>query len=229
MASRLVKSVKENNFSLVVSIPKNDLELAQAAEKAGADGIKVHLNVGHFASGTDFGSWQKEKKAVYDILAGVSIPVGILPGADVVAEKNEIVDALQMGIDFIDSFAHNFPVYLWGLEEPGKMVAVNQGYNRQQVEALDKLGTDIFEATLLTHEDYGKDLTLKDLALYGELCSWTEKPVLIPTQKKIKPGEVRYLKQAGASGIIIGAVATGHTPLGLFETAHYFKQAINRL
>ena len=41
--------------ALAVSLPLNDIALAKAAEEAGADALKIHINVHHDASGTHFG------------------------------------------------------------------------------------------------------------------------------------------------------------------------------
>jgi len=43
--------VNENKFTLVVSLPENNLELARAALEGGAQAIKVHANVWHRSSG----------------------------------------------------------------------------------------------------------------------------------------------------------------------------------
>ena len=68
--------VLRQNFTLMVSLPRNDLELAQAAVDAGAQCIKVHLNCHHYASDTTFGSLDQERPVLKKILAAVDIPGG---------------------------------------------------------------------------------------------------------------------------------------------------------
>ena len=53
--------IRQNKFSLVVSLPSNDLELAKAALEGGAQAVKVHCNVWHRASGHTFGSYAENK------------------------------------------------------------------------------------------------------------------------------------------------------------------------
>jgi putative N-acetylmannosamine-6-phosphate epimerase len=227
--SRMMKILEESHFSLLVSIPRNDPEMAKAAEEGGADGIKVHLNVSHYASGTDFGPWESEKKNITAILENAKIPVGLLPGADKVASKDEIKEARKMGIDFLDSFAHQMPLYLWKLDGLGMMLAVNSEYSWRQVEALEHSGMDALEATVLPHEEYGKDLNMRDVSIYRNLAISTTRPLIIPTQKKIRPEEAAILKKAGARGIVIGAVVTGKTAEGVFTMTKAFREAIDNI
>ena len=47
-------------MELIVSLPSNDPAMAQAATGAGADAVKLHMNVTHDASGTRFGSFAED-------------------------------------------------------------------------------------------------------------------------------------------------------------------------
>lgn len=219
----------EMKFPLIVSLVRNDPVLALAAQESGADALKLHLNVAHFASGTRFGSWKEEKENFRHILESVTIPAGLLPGDPVCAEKEEVEEALEMGISFIDSFVHRLPVELFGLKDAGYMLAVNREYSPDMMEFLDGTGMDAVEATVLTHDEYGKALTMGDLALYHRLAKSTGSPLMIPTQKRILPEEVKNLREAGAAGIIIGAMVTGGTLEGLKEKTAQFRKAIDCL
>ncbi|MCE1246654.1 MAG: hypothetical protein LWY06_08425 [Firmicutes bacterium] len=223
------KTILEKEFTLLVSLPVNTPEMAIAAAEGGADGLKVHINVEHFASGTRFGSWEEEKDNIRNIIKAVNIPVGLLPAADKCATRGEILEAQSIGVAFLDAFAHHMPVNLCHVSGMGYMLAVNQSYTPDMITGIDLAGVDAVEATLLTHEEYGKDLTAKDLSLYYNLARYTSKPVLIPTQKKIRPEEILDLHRAGAKGIIIGAVVTGRTPEGVKSTTKAFRDAIGNI
>lgn len=223
-----LSSLLNRDFLLMVSLPKNNLDLAEAAYNGGADAIKVHINVYHHASGTRFKSWKEEKKNITEIIKSVPIPVGLLPGANEnIASPEEIKEAKELGISFLDGFAHFMPceILLDGLDF---MVAVNKDYPPSEVSSLTSLKKiSLLEATLLPPQEYGKSLTLKDIALYKALAKNSHIPVMIPTQKNIKPQEVVWLKKAGAKGIIIGAVVTGLTPEKIYKTTKAFRDAIN--
>jgi putative N-acetylmannosamine-6-phosphate epimerase len=228
MKSVVTEKIRDK-FALMVSIPQNRPDMATAAEEGGADAIKTHLNVHHYASGTHFGTWAEEKDNITAILKNAKIPVGLLPGADSFASKDEILEARELGIDFLDSFVHHMPVYLWEIGNMGMMLAVNQSYSPAQVASLEEIGVDIFEATLLTQDEYGMPLNMRDITLYHNLARSTEKPVIVPTQKKICPEEVGILKKIGVSGIVIGAVVTDKTPEGVYNVTKAFREAIDRM
>ena len=54
--------IEGNKFSLVVSLPSNNLELAKAALDGGAQAVKVHCNVWHRASGHTFGTYAENRE-----------------------------------------------------------------------------------------------------------------------------------------------------------------------
>lgn len=219
--------VLEKPFCLIVSIPRNDPDIASAAAENGADAIKVHINVGHYASGTKFGTWDEEKDNIRKILDSVSIPVGLLPGQDHIASREEMESARDMGIELLDAFAHNMPLYLWKMENMGYMLAVNMEYDSFMIKTLEFAGMNAIEATILPHEEYGKRLNMRDIALYRKLVLSTSCPVIVPTQKDIRPEELGILKRMGVSGIVIGAIVTGKTVEGVAEVTGKFRKAID--
>ena len=82
-------------FSLIVSLPSNDLELAKVALAGGADAIKVHCNVWHRASGHSFGTYEENREFLKELiqLCG-DVPVGLMPGTDQAFITNE--DRLEL-------------------------------------------------------------------------------------------------------------------------------------
>ena len=50
-----LKMLENPKMTLIMSLPKNDPALCRAAFEAGADAVKVHINVEHRASGSRFG------------------------------------------------------------------------------------------------------------------------------------------------------------------------------
>lgn len=60
--------IETNKFSLVVSLPSNKLELAQAALDGGAQAVKVHCNVWHRASGHTFGTYAENREFLRQLI-----------------------------------------------------------------------------------------------------------------------------------------------------------------
>jgi hypothetical protein len=226
--SRFLKKIK-TKFSLLVSLVKNDPFLAEEAIKGGADSIKVHLNVKHRASKTLFKTWKEEKKNIKRIIDISDIPVGIVPGAEKVADPDEMIDMRKLGIDFWDIFSHHLPLYLFEVEKMGKMSAIDYRFNLDHLPFLEKQGIQIFETSIIEPAEYGQALTSADIARYGYLLSKINIPAIVPTQRKIQPEEVRYLKNIGFSGIGIGAVVTGKNRSDLRKIVSLYRDSIDRI
>jgi len=226
--SRLIKKAAHNKFSLIVSIPRNLPDFAAAAEAGGADAMKVHLNVKHPASGHIFGNFSKERKNIESVVNTVAIPVGVVPGAEETATLSELNELGSMGIDFFDIFAHDMPLdYLQS--NLGRMVCVDGRYQPNDMKALADLGTQIFECSVIPHEGYGKPIVFSDLLRWKALTADLDVPLLVSTQRKIKPEECGILKEIGVRGLVIGVVVTGDTVKGVEATTRAFRNAIDRL
>ncbi len=222
--------VLKTDFTLMVSLPKNDPALAEAAIKAGAQCLKVHVNCHHFASDTRFGSWAEEKTAISEILSLMGeVPLGIVTGETQQPSPTDLEEISQSDIDFWDLFCRYTPPEFMSLPNLGRMVAIDSSWEPWLVESLSALGVDVIESSIVPRELYRSELNLEDLARYHRLAQCSPMPILIPTQKAIKPGQVGSLKAAGAAGITIGAVVTGLEASSLHDATASFRQAIDSL
>src|SRR5207237_10168995 len=116
-------------MELVVSLPRNDVELARAAEQAGAQALKVHMNVHHHASGTRFGSLADEHERVREIIAAVKVPVGLMPGADPakLPTADELTSLASAGLNFLDIYTNHMP--LWFLDLPLRLILALRSFD----------------------------------------------------------------------------------------------------
>lgn len=214
---------------LIMSLPKNDPELAKAAVNGGADILKVHIRVHHAASGTHFGTLDEEKDRLAEIIGNFSGPVGIVSGAEDAATQREMGELRRMGIDFFDMYASQMPAWMWNIVGMGKMVALdNAGYSVHQEIALENLGVDIIEAAIVPHDGYGKPLTVADMIAYRDLHDTVDVPIIVPTQRAIKPEEAKLItSDCGIEGLMIGAIVTGTTPREIEHAVAQFHKAIH--
>lgn len=224
----LLKAFAEK-FVLLVSITQNDLELAKIARDNGATAIKVHLNCAHFASGTDFGTWQAEKEKILRIREEIKLPMGIVTGAEVVPPAEDLVEIRQAGFDFWDLFAHHTPPEYYSWSEMAHMVAVDSSWTKEFVSDLQALGTDVIEASVMPRTIYRTRLTAADLCQYARLARSVDIPIIVPTQKAIRPEEIKYLQRVGVRGLAIGAVVTGLGTSKLGRVVSDFRRAIDAL
>lgn len=224
---RLIEMLRYQRFSLIVSLPVNDPELAKAALEAGADALKVHIHVTHRASGTRFGSLAEERKAIERICALSDRPVGLVPGEVPFASPEELAQAVEIGIGFVDAYVNYLPAYAltMGLTV---MAALGHGFGPMDASALHGLPfVHCIEASIVHPSEYGTPLRLIDLVHYRQIVMGGDKPVVVPSQRALKPHEVPLLAATGVRAVVLGAIVTGTTPATLFEAVSAFRAAVD--
>lgn len=216
--------------ALIMSLPGNDPSLARIAVESGADVIKVHMNVRHRASGLHFGTFEEEKEKLAQIreIAG-SIPCGIVAGSSVEDAERDFLSANRLGYEFVSLYASVAPLSVLSCPDMKKMIALAPGYTPNDVKLLSKIGADVLEASVMLPETYGQRLTAKELLEYAAITEASNLPVVVPTQRAIRPDEVGCLASIGISGIMIGAVVTGKTGETIQKSILEFRNAIDRL
>lgn len=227
------KMIHDNKFSLVVSLPANDLELAKAALEGGAQAVKVHCNVWHRASGHTFGTYEDNKEFLRQLIALCGdVPVGLVPGGeDAFISPEDRLELEEMGLAFFSSYSHHLPCHMMETEKLGKMVAIDYTYNDATLDAVAASDLDVLECSVQHGENYGTDLNYADILRYAHIASKAGKPCLIPTQRKIKPCEVKHLYRAGCKAIMIGAIVMGKEPTAdqVREVTRAFRDAVDAL
>jgi len=221
--SKFLRAIDEVGFAVIVSLPRNDAELAAAAVSAGADALKVHINLDHDASGTRFGSLDEERERLEAVLAAAEgVPVGIVPGAQRVCAKADARRLVEMGMDFMDISLAHLPDWWHESWIPARMVAVGE-----PSEMWDAVATapDFIEAAITPKAAYGYPWGPGDTAKLRGIAREAPVPIIVPTQRKIQPSQLGELARAGARGIIIGAIVTGGDAEGIAQATAAFVQA----
>ncbi len=227
--NRLHEALRSDKLQLFVSLPANDAEMARAAVREGADGLKVHLNVDHRASGTRFGplaSYGETFKEIRSLLRG---PLGVVPGgsaADV--RPDEISKLSEAGFDFFSIYAWHLPTFL--LEAPGlaRTFAIDDRFDLRLLESAGASGMDALEASVVPGAEYGSPLTFADLLKYRWLAERSGLPVIVPTQRKVTPEDVPHLIDCGVKALLVGAVAIGTTAESIARSVGRFRDAIDK-
>lgn len=216
-------------MSLFVSLARNDVELARAAVDGGADALKVHVNVGHRASGNAFGSVAAEAPAISSIQE-LGLPVGLVVGGEDRVTLEEVRAGRALGVDFFDVYAHHAPAwYVDEAPEGGAMVAMGHGDPLERAAVLEQMGFAALEASLAPAEEYGTPLRSHRLADLASLAARTNLPLVMPSQHRLTPEDVPALRRAGADAVLIGVVATGDDPDSVRAATASFRRAIDAL
>lgn len=232
--NQLHQQLKHNDFTLLVSLPANKLEFAQAALNGGAHGLKVHVNVEHFASGTRYGSWSEESEVLAQIVAlaqSHNASVGVVPGATGegvhrFATEEDFAQMAQIGVDYFDAYPADAPAWTLAQKHLDVMMAAYHGGTIEELRVLEHMGMTLCEASIMHHDEYGHPLSARDLVRYHALCDALESPVIIPSQKKLTPRDVPFLKKSGACGVLIGAIVTGREAQSIEDATRAFAQEI---
>lgn len=225
--SKTCELLTKKEFTLIVSLPDNRYDFAKAAWEAGADAIKVHINVAHNASKITFYALDHYKDVFEKILKDSPVPVGIVIGNEVKLAEEALDEVLKMGFDFISLYGRDMPVSL-GYNRPIKtFYAIDEFYNLDLVKQISKqYVSDVIEASILNPSNYGKSLSLETLLKYQQIVQVSKLPVIIPTQHYIKPSEIKDLKQIGVKGLMIGAVVTSNSVESIYDAVTRYKDAI---
>ena len=226
--NRYLDLLNSRKMTLIMSLPANDPALCRAAFEEGADVVKVHINVEHRASGTHFGRLCEVRGALEDMLTQAKGPMGLVPGASLEAAALDLQEAAKMGFDFFSIYGHHMPV---GYTFPDKlwMAACDGSYSLDEIAAMQRCGVDVLEASIMPGAEYGQPLSLRDLLRYQAIVSRTALPVVVPTQRFIRPEELPALAATGVKGLMIGAVVTGRTEDSIRRAVGDFRSVIDRM
>lgn len=227
---RLLTTLKRKKFSLIASLPENSYEMAKIAWEAGADAIKVHINVFHRASQNTFGPLTEIRNTFERIIAESPVPVGIVAGEDPILVEDLLDDIVTMGFDFISLYGHFMPASLVERRDITTFFAVNSDYSLEEIRHLSQsFFGDILELSIIAPEHYGKRLSARDLAKYNYIATHAVAPTVVPTQKLVYPSDVKSLYRTGVSAVMVGAICYGRDPEKMRQVIKSFRSEIDRL
>jgi putative N-acetylmannosamine-6-phosphate epimerase len=220
---KLINLLSKNKMTLIAALPKNDPELAEAAIAGGADALQLHIN----AHG--FGDFKKEKENLEKILSVSKVPVGIVPGQKEHASQKEMDEMVEMGFDFFNMNIEHLPGFSKNLKGISKILALGSRFTIEIVLGVKTYGADAVDAAIIPSSEYGKDLLVGDLQNYISIVISAGIPVIIPTQRSIRPSEVAIISDTGAKGMILTSVVTGTTPKHIKERVQEYRVAADDL
>ncbi len=211
---------------LVVSLPRNDPELAQAAIDGGADLLKAHVNVHHRAAGTVFGSLSEEMDRLNAILE-LGLPTGLVPGEERMVTPGEL--PLLRRFAFLDAYLTHLPLYLYAAGVP-VVPAIPHDYPVEALTFLRRLPGEWAEAALVPPQGYGRPPAEEDFAALVRAAEASGRRLIVPTQRRIRPEDLEhYFALPAVWAVMIGAVVTGADPGGIRSTTLAFRRRLERI
>lgn len=226
---RFIDKLNEEKMTLAVSLPRNDYKLAKEMWENGADAIKVHINVHHHASQTEFLTFEEEKEVLNKIIADSPVPVGVVVGGDLESVRNDFPNITKAGFDFLSLYLHHAPLELKTSNKTTKMFAGSYEYSLADICSFKEAGAEIFESSIIHPDEYGLPLSMKDFMLYKKIKENVDLPMVIPTQKKITTNDLTYLTEIGVNGLLLGAVVIGKEIETMKKELARFRERIDKL
>ncbi|MFH1684652.1 MAG: hypothetical protein ABIA67_07220 [Candidatus Margulisiibacteriota bacterium] len=220
---KLVDLLKKNKMTLIVALPKNDPELVQAAIAGGADALQLHLNV------KGIGDFNQEKAKLEEIIRLANIPVGIVPGNKKQATEKEVNEIIAMGFDFINIKRESLPPYYSAIKGVAKVMGLGNRFTIDLVLGIGEHGADVLDAAIIPASEQGKNLVVGDLQNYISIVVSAGIPVIIPTQRSIRPSEVAIISDTEARGLMLTPVVTGTSAKHIEKSVREFRVAVDDL
>ncbi|OXM84353.1 hypothetical protein [Paenibacillus rigui] len=225
--NRLRQALHEPKLQLFVSLPSNDLNLAKAALQEGAEGLKVHINVDHRASGNSFGPLSEYTDTFREIRSLFNGPLGIVPGGALESvNPHEIEQLSELDIDFYSIYAWHMPAFLLQAKLASTF-AIDSQFDTRLLEAAKAFPIEALEASIIPSSEYGTPLNFADLLRYRWLAHNAHLPVIVPSQRKLAAADVPALKDSGIKALLLGAVVTGKSADEIKRAVHDFRNAID--
>lgn len=214
-------------MKIFVSLPKNDLALAQAALAGGADGIKIHLNAFHRASQTTFGSYTQELPFLRE-LSKLPIKKFVMAGQETLPTAQELKEMATLGFEAFNCYLKDAKPSLFG-NGLRPVLAVDDQWTARDVALICEDPTAWIEASVVPFSGYGAALDASDLANYKTLVRQSNNRfIIVPSQKKILPSDVPAIQATGVGAILLGVIAIGSTPESIREGVLAFRQALGQ-
>ena len=123
--------------------------------------------------------------------------------------QQELLELEEMGLSFFSSYAQYVPCHMMESTRLSSMIAIGTDYTQNTLDAVRASAIDVLECSIQPGENYGTSMNYADILRYSDIAAKTAKPCVVPTQRRIRPEEVRHLAAAGCKAIMIGAVVMG--------------------
>ena len=218
--------LESEKLPIFVSLPRNDIELAKAAIRGGASGIKVHLNAFHRASGSRFGSFDEELPFLKE-LAKLDVAKAIMVGQDEVPTAEQMRELSSMGFEAFNLYLDHLQPHLLG-QGLRPVLALGHGFTEADLDRITATSDAWIEASIVDPKDYGKALSDDDIQEYSRIVQLSNRPVIVPSQKKITPEDLPRLRATGIKSLLLGVIVTGATAESIEAAIRRFVSAQER-
>lgn len=97
----------------------------------------------------------------------------------------------RVGFSFVNMYAHLLPIFVWDDRRIAKVVSIGPDHILEQAKALSEFDSvSAIVAALTRNQGIGQPLTILEGTTLKLITRLSSKPVLLPTQTNIGPGDL---------------------------------------
>jgi len=217
----------QGKFLLFGDLHLNSRDFAIACEDAGVDAVIFHLNQ-DVGGGVRFAGLEIEEDSIKDSLSVLKIPAGISIGDTRALLYDDWEAIAKMGFSFVNMFAHQLPSFVWDDQRFEKLVSIGPGYILEQVKALSEFDSvSGIVAALTPNQGIGLPFTMLDGTTLKLVTKLSSKPVFLPTQRDIRPQDLKRLRDLGSSGLLLTSTVYGDSVDSCKEKISRFREIVS--
>ncbi|MEM0118226.1 MAG: hypothetical protein QXV32_07245 [Conexivisphaerales archaeon] len=230
MPSKIQQRLKDGKPLVIVELPGNSMELAQAAADAGADSIIAQLNNEHPVTHTYTGGLELEAAQIREMVSQLKVPLGLHLGSQSRITKDDWARISELGVDYIAASIVSLPPYILGLNSLNKIVYLPTGLpfeHYRSIGSFDSIVAVSFEALSQTQPDPQFRLNALDLLNLDTVSRLSPVPVLFRASQDVEEEDVRFIIERGCSGLIVDPAFTGPTPEHFRMTTEFYVKIVS--
>lgn len=189
---------------LVAVLPRNELALAEAAVRAGADVVVFRINGAGTELLSETGDLEKESPTIAeakDALGDRAI-VGLIVGSNGNLSPNEVPKVAGLGLDFVATYPHLTPANFLEVGEIGRVAILDQ-QGGQVSRGINDLSIQAALLRIDRPSDSPTEMTVLDVATYRGAADAIHRPIIVFPTWTMTPGDLEVLKNAGIEAVAL--------------------------
>lgn len=218
----LIDLLHKNKMTLIVALQEYNPEIIETAVLAGADALQLPISAEIFKNA-------KEKAKLADFLGKLKLPVGLAIDSKESLTAKTAEAIVKVGFDFINAGIEHLSPVLLKIKGISKILELNSRYSLDEITLLSSDTFQALDAAILSTAEQGKNLVVGDLQNYISIVLSSGLPVIIPTQRDVRPSEVAILSDTGARGLLLTPVVTGTTAGHIGKAVREYRIAVDDL
>jgi len=232
MPSRVQQKLREGRPLVIVELPGNSMELAQAAVNGGADSIIAQLNNEHPVTHTYTGGLELESAQLKEMVQQIPVPLGLHLGSQNRISKDEWSVISELGLDYVAASIISLPPYVLGMNNLSKIIYLPTGLpfeHYRSIGSFDSIVAVSFEAQSQIQPDPQFRLNALDLLNLDTVSRLSPVPVLFRASQDIEEEDVKFIVSRGCRGLIVDPAFTGPTPEHFRMVTEFYAKIVSEI